>query len=316
MEMHQIRYFLSVAKTLNFTAAAEECHVAQPSLSRAVIKLEEELGGDLFRRERGLTHLTELGRLMLPLLTQCYDSASAAKTLATAYKKDSAAPLCLALSQTVNMKLLVQPLTELVKAFPGLELKFRRGNADVVGEELKQGNAELGIACPLQNPWDRLEAWALFTEAFGLVVPRQHPLAMTNDLTLAKIAQSRILPRSYCEQAGELSRILVAHGIAQDFQDAIASDHDLMALIAANVGISIMPASSVGSDALHFVAVGDLELSRTVVLYAVSGRQRSPSATALMRLLRSADWPAILGRDAGLAQRHISTQSSKNDVRK
>ena len=54
MEMHQIRYFLSVAKTLNFTQAADECHVAQPSLSRAILKLEEELGGDLFRRERGL----------------------------------------------------------------------------------------------------------------------------------------------------------------------------------------------------------------------------------------------------------------------
>ena len=55
MEMHQIRYFLAVARTLNFTQAADECNVSQPSLSRAVIKLEEELGGDLFRRERSLT---------------------------------------------------------------------------------------------------------------------------------------------------------------------------------------------------------------------------------------------------------------------
>lgn len=45
MEMHQIRYFLAVARTLSFTQASEECHVAQPSLSRAIIKLEEELGG-------------------------------------------------------------------------------------------------------------------------------------------------------------------------------------------------------------------------------------------------------------------------------
>ncbi len=55
--MHQIRHFLAVVETLNFTQAAEKCHVAQPSLSRAIIKLEEELGGELFRRERGLTHL-------------------------------------------------------------------------------------------------------------------------------------------------------------------------------------------------------------------------------------------------------------------
>ena len=75
MEMHQIRYFLAAARTLNFTRAAEECNVAQPSLTRAIQQLEEELGGDLFRRERKLSHLTDLGQRMLPLMQQCYDMA-------------------------------------------------------------------------------------------------------------------------------------------------------------------------------------------------------------------------------------------------
>ena len=52
MEMQQVRYFLAVARTLNFTRAAEECNVAQPTLTRAIQQLEEEFGGDLFRRER------------------------------------------------------------------------------------------------------------------------------------------------------------------------------------------------------------------------------------------------------------------------
>ena len=51
MEMPHIRYFLAVCETLNFTRAAEQCHVTQPALTRAVQKLEEELGGLLFRRE-------------------------------------------------------------------------------------------------------------------------------------------------------------------------------------------------------------------------------------------------------------------------
>ena len=59
MEMHQVRYFLAVARVLNFTRAAEECHVAQPSLTRAIRQLEGELGGDLFRRERPHAQLTE-----------------------------------------------------------------------------------------------------------------------------------------------------------------------------------------------------------------------------------------------------------------
>ena len=52
MEMHQVRYFLAVADTLNFTRAAELCYVSQPALTRAIQQLEEELGGLLLRRER------------------------------------------------------------------------------------------------------------------------------------------------------------------------------------------------------------------------------------------------------------------------
>jgi LysR family transcriptional regulator, hydrogen peroxide-inducible genes activator len=67
---HQIRYFLAVADTLNFTRAAEQCHVSQPALTRAIQQLEEELGGLLLRRERKLTHLTDFGRLLVPHLRQ------------------------------------------------------------------------------------------------------------------------------------------------------------------------------------------------------------------------------------------------------
>jgi DNA-binding transcriptional LysR family regulator len=61
MEMHQVRYFLAVARLLNFTRAAAECNVAQPSLTRAIKQLENEFGQELFRRERNLTHLNLAG---------------------------------------------------------------------------------------------------------------------------------------------------------------------------------------------------------------------------------------------------------------
>jgi Bacterial regulatory helix-turn-helix protein, lysR family len=62
MEFHQVRYFLAVASTLNFTRAAEMCNVTQPALTKGVQKLEDELGGQLIYRERQLTHLTDLGK--------------------------------------------------------------------------------------------------------------------------------------------------------------------------------------------------------------------------------------------------------------
>jgi DNA-binding transcriptional LysR family regulator len=62
MELHQVRYFLAVASTLNFTRAAEQCNVTQPALTKGVQKLEQELGGQLIYRERQLTQLTDLGK--------------------------------------------------------------------------------------------------------------------------------------------------------------------------------------------------------------------------------------------------------------
>ena len=68
MELQQARYVLAVAETQNFTRAAETCHVTQPALTRAIQRLESELGGDLIVRERKRTQLTDLGKLVLPEL--------------------------------------------------------------------------------------------------------------------------------------------------------------------------------------------------------------------------------------------------------
>src|SRR3984893_15907083 len=98
MDMHQVRYFLAVARTLNFTRAAEQCNVSQPALTRAVRQLEDELSGKLLRREGKHSHLTDLGVRMVPLMQQCHESALAAKSLATSFKKGSAQLLSLAVS--------------------------------------------------------------------------------------------------------------------------------------------------------------------------------------------------------------------------
>ncbi len=111
MEMHQVKYFLATASELNFTKAAEICNVTQPSLTRAIKQLEDELGGDLFRRERPQAQLTELGQRMYPLLKQCYESAHGARMLASAIKSGEIGTLKLALSHTINLELLTSHLT-------------------------------------------------------------------------------------------------------------------------------------------------------------------------------------------------------------
>src|SRR3954468_19157698 len=98
MEMHQVRYFLAVGQLLNFTRAAEECNVTQPSLTREIKQLEAELGGDLFRRERRAAQLTELGQRMHPLLKQCYEAAAGARLLASSFKSGDVGTLRVALA--------------------------------------------------------------------------------------------------------------------------------------------------------------------------------------------------------------------------
>jgi DNA-binding transcriptional LysR family regulator len=82
MELYQIRYFVALCDTLNFARAAERCNVSQPSLTRAVQKLEQELGGSLIHRERRLTRLTELGELVRPMLKEVLSHAERTKTAA------------------------------------------------------------------------------------------------------------------------------------------------------------------------------------------------------------------------------------------
>jgi DNA-binding transcriptional LysR family regulator len=292
--MHQIRYFLAVARVLNFTRAAEECHVAQPSLTRAIKLLEAELGADLFRRERNLTHLTDFGNRMLPLLQQCYESAVSAKRLATSFKSGAVASLTLALSRTVPIALLVAPLKELVRAFPTLELKFLRGTSAEVAENLKKGEAMLAIAGPLGESWERLDAWPLFCEGFHALVHPEHPLAGANQIRLADLNRDRLLARPYCELYQALDERFREEVAGSAGRHELGSDEDLINLVEANLGIGILPKSTPLPAGLRTLSIEGLDLNRTISLYGVSGRERSAPASALMRLLRARDWSQAL----------------------
>ena len=201
MEMHQVRYFLATVSELNFTKAAEKCNVTQPSLTRAIKQLEDELGGDLFRRERPQAQLTELGQRMHPLLKQCYESALGARSLAAAIQSGEVGALKLALSRTINLELLTPHLTELIRLFNRLEVKLLRGTAPQVVEFLKAGHAELAIAGDIGEEWERLDRWPLFTEEFGLIFNARHrlaahPMIEVEDVRLGVSAQMNEIGRA------------------------------------------------------------------------------------------------------------------------
>ncbi|MGE0025192.1 MAG: LysR family transcriptional regulator, partial [Hyphomicrobium sp.] len=285
----QVRYFLAVARVLNYTRAAEECHVAQPSLTRAIKQLEAELGGDLFRRERNLTHLTDLGQRMQPMLQQCYDSAMSAKSLAQSIKSGEVAPLAIGLSLAVDITLIIALVTELVRSLPGLELRFARGTGAEIAELLKKGEVEVALAGSLGESWDRLEAWQLFTEPYRFVAGSEHSLAAKPALTFADLAKERIVSRSHCEHLAEITAFLVDNGLRTD-SHKVCSEADAGALLRPNIGVGVMPLSSARALGLKILDVDGFSVSRTVSVHAVAGRQRSMAATTFIKMSRAADW--------------------------
>lgn len=290
--MHQVRYFLALAHTLNFTRAAEECHVTQPSLTRAIKLLEHELGGDLLRRERGLTHLTPLGERMLPILTQCYESAVSAKAIATAMKERKVAALRLALPHSVDVAPFLPHIFETMTAFTGLALKIVRGDQEATEAALREGRADLAICGPGAMDWERFESWPLFDEPLRLAVPAEHRLSNADLTSLDALSGTRFVLRRYCESCAAIEEALTGSGFDLVFALEAGDDRDLVELVASGAGVGVVPASLQLPTTLRAVDIEGFGITRELRVWSVQGRERSAPAALLLTQLRAADWSA------------------------
>ena len=158
MELHEIRYFLALSKTLNFTKAAEICNVSQPALTRAIQKMEDELGGLLFSRERNNTHLTELGRLLEPHLTEVQERTQAAKETATRFLRLDSAQLRLGVMCTIGPVRFVSFLSRFRADNPGVEITLVEFGARPVVRSAVEGRTRRGT--PGEAGWICIAATA------------------------------------------------------------------------------------------------------------------------------------------------------------
>ena len=164
MEFHQARYFLALAKSRNFTRAAEQCQVTQPALTKAVQKLERELDGVLIYRERQLTQLTDLGKLVLPMVERTLAAADSIRFYAREFQRKGIAPLKIALDPSVSAIVVAQPLSELARVIPGLEVDLIEAQAHEVSTLLLDGEVNAAICGDVDVLPDRIDHWRLFDE--------------------------------------------------------------------------------------------------------------------------------------------------------
>ena len=145
MEMQQVRYFLALARTLNFTRAAELANVSQPALTRAIQQLEHELGGPLFHRERQNTHLSELGRMMLPYLEQIQTQAEAARLRAQAVRNAERVTLKIGVMCTIGPAMISDLIVTFRASHPDVKLEVTDRSASQLLDMLSRGDLELAL---------------------------------------------------------------------------------------------------------------------------------------------------------------------------
>lgn len=301
MEMHQVRYFLAVSEQLNFTRAAEKCHVAQPSLTRAIKQLEDELGGRLFHREHSGARLTELGRAMMPYLSEVARQSAEARDAAAAFASLKGTPLKLGIMCTIGPGNLVGLVSGINDGHPDIELQIVDSDAATLHKRLMDGEIEAAVACFPETADERLHLMPLFREQFMIALPRRHRLATRNAVRAADLNGERYLNRANCEYVN-IARDLFAKAGTQ-VRRVYRSERDdwILAMVAAGLGFGFMPQHCIPERGdIVIRPLIDPEIWREIALVTVRGRPHSPALGVIVHQAMQAKW---LGADAIAVQR-------------
>ena len=248
MELHQLRYALRVNETRNFTRAAEELHIAQPSLSQQIRKLERELGFPLFERGPARVQPTPEGALFLPHARAVLDRLAEAVLAAEEIRGVQRGHVTLGISPIAGARLL-PPLLRLARErFPGIAVETREGGLEELLTLLEEGAVDLAmVLLPVADA--RCAVTPLLDEEIVLVLPAGHALAATPtvDLALLRDEPFVLLTQEYGLRR-RVEEECAAAGFAPHVLHASRDVGVVQALVAAGLGVTLLPAGAVRHD--------------------------------------------------------------------
>lgn len=289
MEARQIRYFLAACETLNFTRAAENCDVAVPTLTRSIKALEDEVGGQLFRRERRLTHLTDLGRLMQQHLADAQKSIDAAEDAARRYGslEDE---LKLGVITTMPGAPLVAFLQDLRQSAPDLKLQIWESHCEELGDALRGGQIDVALMS-LPEYGAELRSQELMREPYMVAFPKGHRFEGMNAVPLRELEGQPYVKRLHCEFPSNFMRL----GVAKPYKDVavryVSEREDwIQAMVLAGLGVTVMPAHLPLLPDLRMRPLVDPEVYRTISLVTVAGRPHSNPVKMAVAAARRTNW--------------------------
>ncbi|GAN80739.1 LysR family transcriptional regulator [Acidocella aminolytica] len=285
MELAQVRYFLALCRTLNFSRAAEACNVTQPAFSRAIQRLEEELGGALIFRERTLTRLTALGLEMRPHFETMVEAAEAAHALAAARRKTAPRSLRIGLGPGIPATPITSAVAEILRVLPGTEIHFTEAPSGTLVDTMLADGLDCALL-PDDAPLpERLNRWPLFRDNAALICPETHPLARHNQCRLVDLEGETLLLGHECGNFGD--RLTQMAEAPLQTQRMRASASQMQELVRAGLGLALLSNRIVIAPPLATRDFVDPVLDRQVLLTAVAGRPVNQAAAGFMRLCRA-----------------------------
>lgn len=292
MELHQVRYFVAVSRLLNFTRAAEKCNVTQPALTKAIQKLEIELGGELIHRERQLTQLTDLGKLVLPTLERLVAAADSARSIAREYQRKDNAPLTIGLTPCVSSNLLVTPLAEIARHVPGIQVEIVEEPAHRLQELLFDGDISAALAADANGLPERIDHWDLFEDHFVVLASKDNPLADMQRVPMSALAEATWLERPGCHLTRKFWDLVFADGRSPKISHRSKHESHLQNMVEAGLGIMVASAHTPRLPSLVARPICDDSMRWTVSLLVIAGRRYTPALDAFIKIARLRDWKA------------------------
>lgn len=264
MEMNQIRYFLAVCEHRNFTHAASASNVSQPSLTTAIKKLEGELGGELFVRDRAGCRLTALGKLMRPRLQKIYDETRQAKAEAIRHMRLERVPLSVGVGETIGHSRISAAMERMRKRVPQAEIELIVATSSGLLAALRDGDLDVVVTSDKVSE-DLYRIDHLYEEDYRVVVSKSHPLSELKTISLSTLAETDMLDRLNCEMRDTMHGACADHG--HELYAAYRSNRVdwLVDLARQGSGAVILPVTAIPSDiGLVSKPIDGLEISRTV----------------------------------------------------
>jgi LysR family hydrogen peroxide-inducible transcriptional activator len=290
MEMHQLRYVVAVARTGNFSRAAEQCHVSQPSLSQQILKLEDELGENLFDRLKRTARLTPFGEEFLRRARRILEEVEAATREASEAKELLRGVITLGVLPTIAPYLLPDAIVEFTGKHPGVEIIVQEDTTmQLLKNALAYENDFVLVSQPIND--DRLEVRNLYTEELLLALPPGHPLARKRDIEVSELSAEKliVMKEGHC-LGDQVLRFCERRDLRPQISFRSAQLETIQALVHAGLGISLIPAMAARKIPAGPLQYRSLKTPRPERKIAVAWpRQRPPGrgASELLKVISS-----------------------------